>query len=361
MSIMVLPAVKRLAGTKRPAEEDVMITNMEAATTFRRLLLSVPKRLKKQSLYVRFKYIMLQDASVKGEREKIANITELAKQKWKLVKDVNTHDVRDDKENIDAYIVNVKRRAQEEELREEKEHSKVFTEWCERFQAAASAHLTTLATHVNETNYQSLKDAVQKVEGIQEWSEHVPKFHLFALVKAKEELESIQEAVAEKTMVDKLHNATVSELYRHVKDYRELESKMKELDRTKAELSALRETQRLQDKMEQEKDQKLAETLVGDVIKNLEKQMVYVASLQTHSKRIVYQRSGVKPQVFCSAFKIPTGSKKTVISSHKVPCKMLHFGASLKCGNVEVKMVASGVLVATAWYSMHSHPSHALY
>lgn len=356
---MAQPAVKQLAGTKRPAEADGM-GKKEAATAFRRLLLSVPKRLKKQSLYVRFKYVMLQDASVKGETEKIANITELAKEKWKIVKDINTSNVNN-KENVDTYIIDVKRRAQEEERAEDKEYTKVFTEWCERFQTAASAHLSYLAAEANETNYHILKDDVAKVEGIQEWSEHVPKFHLFALVKAKEELEIIQESIAVKKMVAKLHNATVSELYQHVKEYREKENKVKELEHVKAELRTLREKQETQDKMERDKDQQLVETLVGDVIKNLEKQMVYVASLQSHSKRIVYQRSGVKPEVFCRAFDIPTGSKKTVLSSHKVPCKILRFGASLECGNVEVKITTSNVLIATAWYTVHSHPSLFLY
>lgn len=57
---------------------------------------------------------------------------------------------------------------------------------------------------------------------------------------------------------------------------------------------------------------RLAGSIQSDIIRNIEKQMVYVSRFPQDGKLVCYRRAGVTPEIFAKAFEVSVGMQKTI-------------------------------------------------
>jgi hypothetical protein len=156
-------------------------------------------------------------------------------------------------------------------------------------------------------------------------------------------------ASEERALLTTLQNATEEELKQHVKEHIRLLAQAAELDRLK-ENKAIEDERQLQaDERELEK----ADGIQDEITRALKKQMKYGNLTNKHSStKISYTKGGVSQKVFAKAFSVPVGTKKATIDGDKVGETYLCYGASLKCTEVNVKLVGDELVAQTSFY-MH--------
>ena len=68
------------------------------------------------------------------------------------------------------------------------------------------------------------------------------------------------------------------------------------------------------------------------------------------SSRISYTKGGVSLKVFAKAFGVSEGTKKATIDGSEVGENYLRYGASLKCNDVNVKLLGDELVAQTSFY-----------
>ena len=326
----------------------------------------LPKQSKKQSHYMRFKSIMLKEAKKQGDTQTINDITSVAKDAWKWVKDyqceVKPLQSSDKDANIETDItkseskfsrfVRLKRLA----IQEEKAEMHNFDEKLDTFKsnyleaAIAATHWKTAG--MNKINCKSFESQVNSIHlkvmtAWGEGSDFPPKvkekYNLF-----KDKLNAILKEVASEELVSKLQHASREVLLDHVQEFHDLQVQAKELEELKAKSKAFQAKKQ----RELERDLASAHKIKPEICRNLKKLMVYTdSSLKSYTEQISFSKNGVSPEVFADAFEVPRGTKEVTFPGSDIGSKALRYGY-LKCSKVIVKLDRN-YLTASTSYMIH--------
>lgn len=357
------------AAEKRSAEETLTNDNKrlaptvaypsigkeEAETLMKSFVL--PKQPKKQSHYVRFKSLMLQDAKDAGDTETIKNITSLAKDSWNMVKNARVNDkVLDDNNSNESVariiLLRLKRRALLEEKQEVDDYNKKVTKFKTDFLDSAMAFMFWKTEDISNSNYRKIEEELIVAHGkaATAWgSEKEVPPQLKAVYKnGMDKISEIKKEAAIEGIVLKLRFAPLDILTKHAQEHYALQEKAWELDKVKTEAESL-----LAEKHNVEAQElQWAYKIKPDVCRELKKQLVYTnANLKKRSigKRITYKRGGVSPKVFAKAFGVAEGTKQVTFPGSEVGSKPLRYGACLVCGDVTVKHHGEDITASTSY------------
>uniref|UniRef100_A0A7S2LED2 Uncharacterized protein n=1 Tax=Leptocylindrus danicus TaxID=163516 RepID=A0A7S2LED2_9STRA len=331
------------------------MTKFAAAQAFARLMQTVPNKPKKQSIYVRFKAILLQKARDEGHTDIVKNIATVAKEEWNKVKNINVTNAEN--ANLSGnyqHLVDAKAQAERNAVAEEQTYTSEFKSWAERFSPVAVSHLTWQTMEASPNNAVNLKQAVNTVQYMDKDHADVwPNSKDYAVVanalqKAEEELKSFEADAADRDLVHKLRGASDDVLMQHAKEHRTALEQVQELHRVKAQLEKFLKEKGKMDQEKSKQDSRLVYSLMGEISSGLRKQMVYQSGLKYKGKAISFKRTGVSLDVFAQVFGVPAGTKEALIDG---PTKSIRYGY-LECLGVKVKVTGTGVLTASTKYKI---------
>lgn len=326
------------------------MTKTAAAQAFGRLMQVMPVKPKKQSIYVRFKAILLQNARGGGHTDIVKKIASVAKEEWNKVKNVastNNGENTCNVQNPNHHLVVIKAQAERNAFEEEEKYVHGLKSWSEQFSPVAASHLMWLTIEASSSQVQSLQKAVRDVKTIgDDWPVDVVNAHASALQKAEEELKSFQAAAADRDLVNQLRGASDGVLMQHAKRHHMALDQVQELHEVKAQLAKLLKEKGKLDENKSEQDSRLVNSLMGEISSGLKKRMVYQSGLKYGGKSISFKRTGVSLEVFSQVFEVAAGTKEARMDG---PMKSIRYGY-MECLDVKVKVTGTGVLTASTKY-----------
>jgi len=350
------PAVKRVT----PSKDDITsVLGPEEAEKILKNLKS-PKPLKKQTIYGRFKNVMLRDAKKQKDQATIDNITAVAKDSWALVKsrDVNTfkfQDASEQKENetsplqvkLDKYM-RIKKAAEEEETAELASFEEEIAAFKGAFLPAALASLQYMAQTM--TDAKAMEGELQDLNksALLAWKDatRFPKELSDAFKAAQAKLTSLQQEGTVEALVKKLQGAPKEVLEQHAREFVSLMAASQKLQVIAAK------SQALQAEQEKQEADAIANAykIKSELCRELKKQMVYTnPSLKRSAKKISYKRSGVSVKEFAAAFNVPEGNKTVTLDGVcEIGLKSLRYGA-LGCNDVKVRLQGDTLTASTSY------------
>lgn len=315
-----------------------------------------------QSEYVRFKSLLLKDSKARGDKDTTDNITKIAKEAWKKVQHLTppSADELDEKMNdassssgddLQRYL-RLKGVMLKEKLDTQAKFDAEAKAYCALYVKSASSFLQWCLIEATEENHQPLLDACKLVKS-KSVSLNYASYQVDdspvskALRDTIDLLAEFKKLKDERALVAKLQNATEEELKLHAKEHIRLLAQDVELNKLKKTKEIEDERQRLADERELQR----ADGIQDEITRALKKQMKYGSLTSKYSStKISYTKGGVSHKVFAKAFGVPVGAKKATIDGSEVGENYLRYGASLKCNQVNVKLVGDELVAQTSFY-----------
>ncbi len=319
--------------------------------------LVLPKALKKQSEYARFKSALLKNSKVCGDTSTIENITSVAKSAWEMVKwerptksdialNPNGSDSSESESKNVSYL-----RIRADCLDEEKNEASRYAEELEKFKSnyldASVALLQWYTIIINKANVKTLENeiSIMHTKAFTAWSSNCPQSFLEAYQKTMDQIKILKEENAINDLVEKLSSASRAELVEHAKEYHKLMIKADELNKIKVIENAVE----MEKQKTEENALKSASKIKPEIIRSLKKQMVYTNSnLRFKAANISYRRGGVSTKLFAAAFGVEEGTKTYTFSGDEVGLKSLRYGY-LECDVVKVKLMGEDLIASSSY------------
>ena len=348
--------------TKRPAEDKEVNTkqmevalSMDSATSEMTVKSLVPPKAPKapQSQYVSFKSIMLKDAKAKGDKEKVKDMTNIAKAAWNKVKDVDASDSTSSPAESTATGTDLDRflAFKHQVIKDEADEHAKYDANIEKFRAsfcnAAISFLYWKTEGATDSNIKAFGEALKMVhsKAMIAWGNDLPDGYIQSHSNAKAKLEAIQKRVAVDDLAYNLKIANDDKLRDHAIAHYEALKKLECMEEMEEQIASFQQAK----VADQFKEIISATSLKNEICQALHKQMVYTnKNLKHSSKAISFKRNGVTKFMFAKAFDVAEGTVKVTFSGWDVGSKSLRY-SSLYCQDVTVKLLGETLTASTKY------------
>jgi len=204
-------------------------------------------------LFDRFKDAYINDAKKRGDNNVVKNISQITKEKWKLVKNFNVDlplkfssfsgNNKHKSQNI-SHLLHLKYLAKKVESVETETYQYNLRQFCERYNKAATIYLKWCILNITDENEIYLEEVIKIIEcKVMDWDNSVQRDYLIPLENVKEFLMSKKSSNMIQNLVHKLSNATEEELTHHAREYFRALNQVQELALVKSHIDYLLATE----------------------------------------------------------------------------------------------------------------------